>query len=139
MTALITDSQILTSTSNFLQYIILVKVYEENLASHRYVARKERSILIAFLYNHYFLTLFLKLQWIYHVVPISPIQQSDSVIHIMYVFKNIIFHHGLSQETGYSSLCYTVGCSVMNIFDMTLNFDKRQLIRRVAMWHLNPY
>ena len=28
----------------------------------------------------------------------------------IYSFSHIIFHHVLSQETGYSSLCYTVGC-----------------------------
>ena len=33
------------------QYVVLVKIYEENLAWPRYVVRKERSILIAFSHN----------------------------------------------------------------------------------------
>ena len=44
------------------------------------------------------------------IVPISAVQQSDPVIHIhIYSPSYIIFHHGPSQETGHSSLCYTVG------------------------------
>ena len=59
-------------------------------------------------------------------VPISAVQQNDPVIHTahthtnthththtphtthIYIFCYIIFHHGLSQEIRYSSLCYTV-------------------------------
>ena len=70
---------------------------------------------------------FLKVQLIYNVVPISAIQQSDLVIyththtqtysHIyvcIYIYTHTFFfyvllHHGLSQETRYSSLFYTVG------------------------------
>ena len=41
---------------------------------------------------------------------ISAKQQSDSDIYIyIYTFKKILFHYGLSQDTEYSSLCYTVG------------------------------
>ena len=39
------------------------------------------------------------------------VQQSDPVIYIylyIYYFSHIILYHGLSQETGYSCLCYTV-------------------------------
>ena len=53
---------------------------------------------------------------IYNVVPISAVQQSDSVIHTymyIYIYTHththihcFLFHHGLPQETGYSSLCY---------------------------------
>jgi len=44
-------------------------------------------------------------------VPISAVQKSDPVIHtyihaLSYILSYIIFHHVLSQETGYSSLCY---------------------------------
>ena len=34
--------------------------------------------------------------------------------------KNIIYHHGLFQETGYNSLCYTAGpycSSILNVID----------------------
>ena len=40
---------------------------------------------------------------------ISAVQQSDSGIHINTLFKNILFHYGLSQDIEYSSLCCTVG------------------------------
>ena len=55
---------------------------------------------------------------IYNVVPISAVQQSDSVIHIYTFFFNILFHYGLSQDIVYSSLCYTLGpcCSpILNV------------------------
>lgn len=44
------DSWIFRSTSEFssLQYVVLVAVYEENLASRGYVGRKARNILITF-------------------------------------------------------------------------------------------
>ena len=53
------------------------------------------------------------LESICHVVPIS-LQQSDSVIctHIQthtLTYSLSFFHHGLSQEIGYNSLCYIVG------------------------------
>ena len=40
---------------------------------------------------------FIEVELIYSVVPISTVQQSDSVLHI-YSFFNILFHYGLSQE-----------------------------------------
>ena len=73
-----------------------------------------------------FLILFIytKVQLIYSVVPTSAVQQSDLVIHTcMHSFSHIIFHHDLSQETGYSSsLCYTVGpycLSILNVIVCT--------------------
>ena len=44
----------------------------------------------------------IKVQFIYNVVPISA-------------FSYIIFHHDLSQEIGYSFLCYTVGLYCFSI------------------------
>ena len=52
---------------------------------------------------------------IYNIVLISAIQQSDSVIHVYTFFSKIIFHYGLSQNTEYSSLCYTVGPCCLSI------------------------
>ena len=57
------------------------------------------------------LFLFLKIYFtqvylIYNVVLISSVQQSDSVIYILF---HILFHSGLSQDVEYSPLCYTVG------------------------------
>ena len=56
----------------------------------------------------------IKIQLIYNVVPTSAVQKSDSVIHThthtyiyLHSFLNILFHSGLSQETGYSFLCYS--------------------------------
>ena len=40
-------------------------------------------------------------------MPVSAVQQSDSVIHAFFFY--ILIHHGLSQETGYSFLCCTLG------------------------------
>ena len=40
---------------------------------------------------------------IHNVVSISAVQQSNSALHI-YTFFNVLFHYGLSQKTGYSSL-----------------------------------
>ena len=51
---------------------------------------------------------------IYHVVLISAVQQSDSVIHICILFL-ILFHYGLSQDIESSSLCYTVGPCCLSI------------------------
>ena len=52
---------------------------------------------------------------------ISTVQQSDSVIHI-YIYTHIIihalFHDGLSQDTEYSSLCYTVGPCLRSLYVM---------------------
>ena len=46
---------------------------------------------------------FIKITLIYNVVPNSAVQQSDPDS-----FAHIIFHYVLSQETGYSSLYYTL-------------------------------
>ena len=46
---------------------------------------------------------------IYSVVPISAVQQSDSVMHACTLFFSYYLHHGLPQETGYNSLCCTAG------------------------------
>ena len=63
---------------------------------------------------------FFKVQLIYDVVPISAIQQSDPVIQHLHThsFSYIIFHHGLSQETGYSCLCCTVGPQCLSILNV---------------------
>lgn len=48
------DSLMIISASafNLLWYIALTEVYEENLASHRYITRKEGNSLIAFSDNY---------------------------------------------------------------------------------------
>ena len=56
---------------------------------------------------------FLKFSW-FTIFTVFAVQQSDPVIYIN-TFPYIIFHHGLSQETGYSSLCYTVGHHCLSI------------------------
>ena len=49
-------------------------------------------------------------------VLISSVQQSDSVVCVYMFFFILSFHHGLSQDTDYSSLCYTVGpCYISRI------------------------
>ena len=68
----------------------------------------------------YFLNFILiSIQLIFSVVSISVVQHSDPVIHTyihvyiyiyiyIHSFSNIMFHHVLSQETAYNSLCCTV-------------------------------
>ena len=51
---------------------------------------------------------------IYNVVLVSGVQQSDSVIHIHILF-HVVFRYGLSQDTEYSSLCYTGGPCFLSI------------------------
>ena len=53
------------------------------------------------------LFIFIDAQLIYNVL-VSAVQQGDSVIHTIHFF-GILFHHGFSEDTEYSSLCYTVG------------------------------
>ena len=36
----------------------------------------------------------------------------------VYILFNILFHYGLSQEIGYSSLCYTVGLCCLLILNV---------------------
>ena len=60
-----------------------------------------------------------KEKWIYSVVTIFAVQPSDPVIHIYtHSFSHIIFHHGLPQETRYSSLCSTVGPHCLSIVNV---------------------
>ena len=57
-----------------------------------------------------FFLYFIEVWLIYNVVLISSVQSGDSVIHIyIYILFYILFHYGLSQKTGYSSLFSTVG------------------------------
>ena len=53
-----------------------------------------------------------------NVVPISAVRQSDSILLIRSFFK-ILFHYGLSQEVGYSSLCDTVGPCCLSILNVS--------------------
>ena len=46
---------------------------------------------------------------IYNVVLISAVHQSDSVVRTYTFFFYVLSHDGLSQDTEYSSLCYTIG------------------------------
>ena len=60
--------------------------------------------------------IFLKIEvWlIYSIVPICVIY---SDIRIRTFLISFLFHYGVSQETGYSSVCYTVGpcLSILNV------------------------
>ena len=65
-------------------------------------------------------------EWlIYSVVSISAIQHSDPAIHI-YSFSHPIFHHVLSQESGYRSLCCTVGPHCSCILNAIVCIHQRQ-------------
>ena len=56
----------------------------------------------------FFFNIFFEVWLVYKVVPISAVQQSDSVIHIYMFFLKILFHMVYSQKIGCSSLCYAV-------------------------------
>ena len=52
----------------------------------------------------------IKVYLTYYVMPILALQQSDSDVYIyIHIRFYILFHPGLSQETGQSSLCCAVG------------------------------
>ena len=82
---------------------------------------------------------FIEVQLIYNVVPVSAIQQTDPVLHIYTFFFNILFHHGLSQETGYSSLCYTVGTCFLDILSFLSISDMATLSCVVSQYNLKFY
>ena len=64
----------------------------------------------------FFLNLFkIEVQLTYNVVLISAIQQSDSVIYILFFLTNILFHYGLSQDTENSSVCYIAGPCCLSV------------------------
>ena len=63
-------------------------------------------------------SIFIEVELIYKVVPLSAVQQIDSVIHIETFFLKILFHYGLSQEIGYSFLCCTVGPCCLSILNV---------------------
>ena len=53
-------------------------------------------------------------------MPVSAVQQSDSVIHTYAFFFHILFHYGLSHDIEYSSLCYTVGPCCLSTLNVTV-------------------
>ena len=68
---------------------------------------------------------FIEVELIYNVVLISAVHHSDSVIYI-YILFYILFHCGLSQDIGYSSLCSTVGPCCLSILYVTVCIYERQ-------------
>ena len=48
----------------------------------------------------------IEVELIYKLMLVSAVQQSDSLIHILF---HILFHYGSLQNIEYSSLCYVVG------------------------------
>ena len=65
---------------------------------------------------------FIEVELIYSAVPMSAVQQSDSVIHIQTFFFYTLFHYGLSQGIEYSSLGYTVGLRYLWEYLLLFNF-----------------
>ena len=67
---------------------------------------------------------FFSLCFIYKVMLVSHVQQSDSVACIYLFFFRFFFHYRLLQVIEYGSLCYTVGpcCFIYVIYiSMCLN------------------
>ena len=50
----------------------------------------------------------------------AAVLQSDSIRHI-YILFHILFHYDLSQDTEYSSPCYTVGPCCLSVLCISLN------------------
>ena len=75
----------------------------------------------------FFKIYFIEVQLTYNVL-ISAVQQSDSVTHFSFFFL-----YGLSQDTEYSSLCYTVGLclwsSLSKFLSSTLALMKKNPVR----------
>ena len=63
----------------------------------------------------------IEVELIYNVVLISAVQQSNSVVYVsVCIYIYILFHYGLSRDTEYSSLCYTVGPCCLSILYITV-------------------
>ena len=92
-----------------------------------------RSFGNAFFFFFFFFT---KVQFIYNVVFLLCSKVTQSYIY-MHSSSYIIFHHVLSQEIGYSSLCCTAvflgGCQVRMLH---LN-QLIQLPRTLSLWRKN--
>ena len=66
----------------------------------------------------FFFFFLIRTQLIYNVVSVSVYSIVTQSYMYIFSFSHTSFHHGLSQETGYSSLCCTVGphcSSILNI------------------------
>ena len=58
---------------------------------------------------------FIEIQFIYKILLVLGIYQSDSVSHTQ--THIILFHYGLLQDIEYSALCYTVRpCSLFTLY-----------------------
>ena len=73
------------------------------------------TLFLFFVFFCFLIYYFIEVWLIYNAVLISAAQQSDSVIHVIYILFHILFHYGISQDIEYSSLCYTVGPCCLSI------------------------
>ena len=71
----------------------------------------------------------IEVQLIYIVVPISGLVTAKRLIftHMYILSFNILFHYDLSQEIGYSSLCYTVGLCCLSILNIIVYIYQLQI------------
>ena len=69
----------------------------------------------------------------YNVVQISALGQSDSVTHLLHSFFYILFQKGLSQEIGYSSLCYTVEPCCLSILNVIVCIHQLQTYKSLII------
>ena len=96
---------------------------------------------VCFVWNKYcypgFLSFFLiEVYLIYNVMPISAVQQSDSVTDIYTFFLKYSFPLWFTQEIGYSSLCYTVGPCCLSILNVIVCIYQPPIPRKIwiASW-----
>ena len=68
-----------------------------------------------------FIIIIILLQLIHYGVPILAVQQNDPFIIHTHPFSHSIFHHGLSQEIGYTSLSYTAGPHCLSILNVIVS------------------
>ena len=66
---------------------------------------------------------FIEVELIYNAVATSPVQQSDSVIHIETFFFYILFHYGLSLDTK---------CAFKHISQNPLNYSHMRYVFLVS-------
>lgn len=130
------------STVSLLQYVVFVKVYEENLISHRYVVGKGRCVLIAFSHNGGYSSLilhqntdtgsFLKVSynkefentWTFYILlHLNPPGYLDVWINLL------PFHDLVTTSIGRLNIIYSISCEIFQCWhDSLYNIKKKSHI-----------
>ena len=128
------------STVSLLQYVVFVKVYEENLISHRYVVGKGRCVLIVFSHNGGYSSLilhrnadtgsFLKVSYnrefentwtFYMLLHLNPPGYLDVWINLL------PFHDLVTTSIGRLNIIYSISCEIFQCWhDSLYNIKKKK-------------